>query len=71
MEQLHRSRGVSVEALATMGAPNIAYVKPIVHEDRIVYAIHGGDGTPLAIAETRELAFAAARQNDMEPVDTH
>lgn len=71
MEQVHRVRAVSVEALATMGAPNTAYIKPVAHEGRILYAIHGGDGTPLAIAETRDLAFAAARQNDLEPVDAH
>ncbi|HET6521069.1 MAG TPA: DUF1150 family protein [Geminicoccaceae bacterium] len=71
MEQLHRLREVSVEALAAMGAPNTAYIKAVVHEDRIAYAIHGGDGTPLAVAETRELAFAVVRQHEMEPVDAH
>lgn len=71
MEQLHRSRNVSVEALAAMGAPNTAYIKPTEHEGRTVYAVHGNDGTPLAVAETRALAFAAVRQHDMEPVDVH
>jgi hypothetical protein len=69
MEQVQRVRAVSVEALASMGAPNTAYVKTIEHEGRIMYAIHGGDGTPLAIADTRDLAFAAARH--LEPVDAH
>jgi hypothetical protein len=71
LEQVHRVRNVSVEALAAMGAPNTAYVKPVVQDGRTVYSIHGNDGTPLAVADTRALAFAAVRQHEMEPVDAH
>ena len=71
MEQLRGHREVSVEALAAMGAPNTAYVKPTEKDGEIVNAIHGADGTPLGLAESRNLAFAAIRQHDMEPVDVH
>ena len=59
------------EALAALGAPGLAYVKPIVHEDQPAYAIHTADGTLVAIAASRDLAFSLVRQNELEPVDAH
>ena len=34
-------------------------------------ALLNADGTALAKFEDREIAFAAVRQNDMEPVSVH
>lgn len=51
--------------------PNVAYVKAVVVDAQPMYAIHGGDGSALAMAPTRDLALAAIRQNGMEPVDAH
>ena len=35
------------------------------------YAIYLADGTQLAIAPTREVAFAAVRQHELEPASVH
>lgn len=36
-----------------------------------LYAVHTLDGMRIAILEDREAAFAAARQQEMEPVSVH
>ena len=60
---------VSAADLAQWGSGFIAYVKP--GEGEGAYAIHGADGRALGIATGREVAFAAARQNGLEPVSVH
>lgn len=36
-----------------------------------VFAVHDQDGTCLALAQDRGVAFYLARQNDMTPVSVH
>lgn len=59
------------EALAMLGVSEAAYVRPVIHEGRQAYAICSADGTLLAVAESRELAFGIIRQHDLEPVDAN
>ena len=49
----------------------LAYVKPWKVEGRPGFAIHAADGTPIGWFEDREVAFAAVRQHDLEPVSVH
>jgi hypothetical protein len=35
------------------------------------FAIHGADGTPMAVAGAEDLAFAAIRQHEMVPALVH
>lgn len=59
----------------------IVYVKPIdsslvpglseVPPGTTVYAVHSSDGTALAVINSREGAFRAARQYNMQPVSVH
>ncbi len=60
---------VSAADLAQWGSGFIAYVKPGEGEE--AYAIHGADGRLLGVTVGREVAFAAARQNGLEPVSVH
>jgi len=62
---------LSPEALASLGMPDLAYVKRIEIEGDSAYAVHAADGSPLAVLANRDLAFAAARQNELEPVSVH
>jgi hypothetical protein len=48
-----------------------AYVKPVDQEGKRVYAIHDSDGRPIAVAETREMAFAFLGQQNVEGADAH
>jgi hypothetical protein len=59
---------MSPEAFADLALTEIAYVKPLASGRATRYAIHAADGTCLGIAEDRDIAFAAIRQQDLEPV---
>jgi hypothetical protein len=57
--------------LQSWGVDHVAYVKTIEYEGKPAYAIHAADGTQMAIVGKREVAFAAVRQHDLEPVSAH
>lgn len=71
MESQPDVRAISPEAFAALGVPGSAYVRPVVHEGQQAYSICAADGSLLAIAATRDLAFGVVRQHEMEPVDAH
>ena len=37
----------------------------------ILYSVHAADGERIALVDNRDLAFAAARQHEMNPVSVH
>ncbi|MCI5047543.1 MAG: DUF1150 domain-containing protein [Aquisalinus sp.] len=39
--------------------------------ETVLYALHAADGARIALMGDRDLAFAAARQNEMTPVSVH
>ncbi len=57
--------------LAVFGLRDIAYVRQVVVDGRSAYSIHAADGTALGVADDRDLAFAAVRQHDLEPLSVH
>jgi hypothetical protein len=68
---IEKLRHISTNDLAILGMTDVAYVKSAKGENGIVYQIHAADGTPVAIVDQRELAFATVRQHDMEPLSVH
>lgn len=56
---------------ARWGVPEIAFVKRQEAEGTVTWSIHAADGTPMGLAPSRDLAFAAIRQHDLEPVSVH
>ena len=64
-------RVLSPMALAALGTGYIAYVKRVTVDEHTAYAVHGADGSPLAMAASRDVAFALIRQNELEPVSVH
>ncbi len=64
-------RHLSVEQLASLGVSHMAYVKPVLVNGTKAFAIHGADGTPMAVAGAEDLAFAAIRQHEMIPALVH
>ena len=63
----HSNPAFPVELLATFGAGTAAYIKRIEVDGAAAWAIYGADGAELAVMENRDVAFAAARQHDLEP----
>jgi hypothetical protein len=64
-------RHLTVAQLAALGVSHLAYVKPVLVNGTRAFAIHGADGTPMAVAGAEDLAFAAIRQHEMIPALVH
>ncbi len=73
------------EAFAAMGGPKLVYIRDILAgdlaremgseinlpADQRLYAVHAANGERMAVVDNRDVAFAGARQHDLEPVSTH
>ena len=42
-----------------------------IDDDDVLYSVHSSSGERLALVGSRDLAFAAARQYEMNPVSVH
>ncbi len=62
---------VPPELLAMFGDGTAAYIKRVEVDGGTAYAIFGADGSQLAVMDDRDVAFAAARQHDLEPFSVH
>lgn len=71
MNSIENLKSISPRDFAIMGVHDVAYVKSIEVEGRTAYAVHGADGTQMAVFNDREVAFAAVVQNDLEPLSVH
>jgi hypothetical protein len=61
----------SPEAFASLGVPSLAYVRPVEVQGVAAWGVFAANGQQIGVAPNRLVAFAAARQNDLEPVDVH
>lgn len=64
-------RKLSQEQFAQLGMARMAYVKPVVVNGTIGFAIHAADGTPMALTPDRDVAIAAIVQHEMLPAMVH
>lgn len=71
MTGFEKLRHISAKELALLGMTDVAYIKSVEGENGTVYEIHAADGTPVAVMEEREVAFATVRQHDLEPLSVH
>jgi hypothetical protein len=71
MDRIERIKRISAHELAMLGVQDLAYIKPVIIDGAIGYAVHAADGTQIAVLADRDVAFATVRQHDMEPVSVH
>ncbi len=62
---------LSPEAFAALGAENTIYLRPVVQDGVVAFAVHTASGQPIGLMESPELARAAAAQHDMTLVSVH
>jgi hypothetical protein len=62
---------VTAQSLLGWGVEQVAYVRPTAVEDGVVYAVCSADGGEMGVFRDREVAFAACRQHDLEPLSVH
>ena len=73
-EAVHHSlvvRGETPVDLAKLGVSEIAYIRRAIVNDMPMWTIHSAAGDPLGAAHSFDQAWAAVKQNDMEPVRVH
>ena len=66
-----RPRPMSQSDFANWGLPQLAFIKRIMVDDAVGWSIHAADGTQVGLAPSRDLAFAAVRQHELEPGSGH
>jgi hypothetical protein len=73
-EQNHSSeilKKLTSRDFLTLGIHDIAYVKPVIVENRTAYAIHAADGTPLSVMGDMSAAVGLILNNELECVTLH
>ena len=75
MQNSYHSRAhppaMSDQAFALLGIDDLAYIREVYMNGAKAWAIISADGTSLAVAPDRNLAFAAAIQADKTPLSVH
>ena len=64
-------RQMSPQDLMAVGIESLAYVKTVVEGDQVLFEIYAANGVEMGKAANREVAFAALRQQGLEPVSVH
>jgi len=64
-------RHLPAELFAKLGVAQVAYVRPVMMNGVRVFAVHAADGTPMAVADDRDAAFAAIRDQELLPAPLH
>jgi hypothetical protein len=71
MTQIEKLRAISPQDFATLGMQGVAYVKRVVVNDAVAYAIFAADGTQVGLAPSRDIAVASLVQHELEPLSVH
>lgn len=71
MDRIEHIRQMSAHELAMLGVQDLAYIKRVVIDGALGYAVHAADGTQIALLPDRDVAFATVRQHDLEPLSVH
>ena len=71
MTMFEKLREMSPQDFALVGMHQLAYIKPTVVNGVTGFSIHAADGTQIGMAPDREIAFAAVKQHELEPLSLH
>lgn len=64
-------RDLSPQDFLLLGINDLAYVKKGWVEGKEAFLVFSADGTQIAAIADHDVAFAAVRQNGMEPLSVH
>lgn len=70
-QDIARLRSISPKEFALWGIQDVAYIRSVTIDGQRAFEVHAADGTPVAVMKSLELAQAAVRQNDLEPLSIH
>ncbi len=66
-----RIQAMSSQDMMMMGIESLAYVKPTVIDGQMIFQIFAANGAEIGAMPSRDVAFAAVRQQGLEPVSVH
>ena len=69
--QRRLTHGLTPADLGRLGVEQVAYVKPVLLNGTVAFAIHAADGTPMAVAQDHASAVAAIMEHEMLPAAVH
>ncbi len=67
-QQAEFLKQLSPQAFLAFGMGHVAYIRPVVVQNRTAYSLHAADGTTLTMVDSLAGACVLARQNDLDPV---
>ncbi len=71
INETEKLRQISPQEFAHFGMQDIAYVRLVVTDETTGWAIFSADGQQVAVMRDRDVALAAVRQHDLEPLSVH
>jgi hypothetical protein len=71
MSGFEHLRQISPDELAVLGIQDIAYIKSVIVNGVVGWAVYAADGTEIALLPSREVAAATLAQHDIEAVSVH
>ena len=71
MNQVEKLRHISAQEFVHLGMQDLAYIKEVEVSGEHGFATHAADGTQMAVIRDRDVAVAAVRQHDLEPLSVH
>jgi hypothetical protein len=69
--QIGKLRQISPQEFAHWGLQDVAYIRAVTVNDQLAFSVHAADGTPMAMMPSLDVAQAAVRQYDLEPLSVH
>ena len=71
MRPIERFPTFTPQEFALLGLQDIAYVKRVILNDAPAFAVCAADGTQIAVLSDYQVALAAVRQHELEPLSVH
>ena len=68
MNKEQNTQAISTHDFAALGMDHLAYVRDVMIDGRLFYAVHAADGRQVTVLPTRAQADATIRQHDQTPV---
>ncbi len=69
--KLSNIKNLSPHELLSFGINDVAYIKELEIDGKKAYAVHGADGNPLYVSESKNTALSGIYFGDLNVVSLH
>lgn len=64
-------KNLSPQDFLTFGMHDVAYIRKVVVDDKVGFAVHAADGTPLSVMDSMDEAVSIIHHNELETAIIH